>query len=72
MYVNAQLRGLTHGNEMDEAMIDIILALRLYVRHNIDWTDAFVAAQVISQKARTIYSYDRDFDRIADIVRVEP
>lgn len=50
----------------------VFLALRLYVRYNIDWTDAFVAAQVISQKAGTIYSYDRDFDRIPEVVRVEP
>ncbi|NPV80520.1 MAG: PIN domain-containing protein [Firmicutes bacterium] len=50
----------------------VFLALRLYVRYNIDWTDAFVAAQLISQEAGTIYSYDRDFDRIPDVVRVEP
>ncbi|NPV81637.1 MAG: PIN domain-containing protein [Firmicutes bacterium] len=50
----------------------IFLALRLYVRHNIDWTDAFVAAQVILQKVGTIYSYDRDFDRIPELERLEP
>ena len=50
----------------------IFLALRLYVRHNIDWTDAFVAAQVTLQKVGTIYSYDRDFDRIPELERLEP
>lgn len=50
----------------------VFLALRLYVRHNIDWTDAFVAAQVMLRGAGTIYSYDRDFDRIPEVVRLEP
>lgn len=47
-------------------------ALNIYTRHNIDWTDAFVAAQIVSQGAETIYSYDRDFDRIEEITRLEP
>ena len=50
----------------------VFLALRLYARHNVDWTDAFVAAQLLSQNESSIYSYDRDFDRIPGIVRREP
>lgn len=50
----------------------IFKALRLYVEHNVDWTDAFVAAQVQRGKGATIYSYDRDFDRISGLTRVEP
>jgi len=51
---------------------DVLQALNFYVRHNLDWTDAFVAAQIISQKAGMIYSYDRDFDKFREIKRVEP
>lgn len=50
----------------------IFQAFRLYVDHNIDWTDAFVAAQVLGGKSATIYSYDRDFDQISGLTRVEP
>jgi len=47
-------------------------ALRLYVEKNLDWTDAFVAAQMLAQKKIEIYSYDRDFDKIEGITRLEP
>lgn len=47
-------------------------ALSLYVEKNVDWTDAFVAAQMIARGQRHIYSYDRDFDEIPQVVRIEP
>lgn len=47
-------------------------ALAFYTRYNIDWTDAIIAAQVISKKTEVIYSYDRDFDKIPGITRMEP
>ncbi len=50
----------------------VFTALRLYASKNIDWTDAFVAAQLLAQKTKTIYSYDQDFDRIEGLSRVEP
>ncbi len=50
----------------------VLHALSIYMRHNIDWTDAFVAAQIVSRGTETIYSYDRDFDKIEEIKRVEP
>jgi len=49
-----------------------LLALSLYVRHNIDWTDAFVAAQLLAQRSPILYSYDRDFDRVSGLRRIEP
>lgn len=61
------LRGLHCSNKKA-----ILSALRLYERYNIDWTDAFVAAQMSVQGTKSIYSYDRDFDRIPEIVRLEP
>ncbi|MFZ5633035.1 MAG: PIN domain-containing protein [Bacillota bacterium] len=47
-------------------------ALQFYVDKNIDWTDAFVASQMLSKKYRHIYSYDKDFDKVQDIHRLEP
>lgn len=48
------------------------LALQLYVDKNVDWTDAFVAAQMLAKGRTRIYSYDHDFDRLPGIVRLEP
>ncbi|MBS3984113.1 MAG: PIN domain-containing protein [Selenomonadales bacterium] len=47
-------------------------ALALYAEKNIDWSDAFIAGQMTGMKLRTIYSFDKDFDRIPGIQRVEP
>jgi len=47
-------------------------ALQLYAEKNVDWTDAFVAAQMLAKKRNQIYSYDRDFDKITGIARFEP
>lgn len=47
-------------------------ALRLYVEKNLDWTDAVIAAQLLACQPREIHSYDRDFDKIEGITRLEP
>ena len=47
-------------------------ALDWYVGKNIDWTDAFVAAKMASGNRAEIYSYDRHFDRLLEIKRIEP
>ncbi len=50
----------------------ILTALAIYANKNIDWTDAFVAAQMIENGQREIYSYDQDFDRLPEIMKLEP
>lgn len=45
-------------------------ALALYAEKNIDWSDAFIAGQMIAMKLRTIYSFDKDFDRIPGIQKI--
>jgi predicted nucleic acid-binding protein len=62
-----ELKGLRHNNKKISK-----LAFQLYVEKNIDWIDAFVVAQMITQKKREIYSYDSDFDKVDDINRLEP
>ncbi|MEW6572382.1 MAG: PIN domain-containing protein [Bacillota bacterium] len=47
-------------------------ALRLYTEKNVDWTDAFTAAQMLARNLREIYSYDTDFDKLEGITRLEP
>jgi predicted nucleic acid-binding protein len=47
-------------------------ALDLYAAYPINFEDAIVVAQMERQKITELYSYDRDFDRVAGITRVEP
>ena len=47
-------------------------AFDLYVTKNISFADAYNAAYMISEEVFNIYSWDRDFDKIDGIVRLEP
>ena len=47
-------------------------ALVLYARKNIDFIDAYHAGPMKKLHLPEIYSYDRDFDRIAGLKRSEP
>jgi predicted nucleic acid-binding protein len=47
-------------------------ALVLYAQKNIDFIDAYNAVFMKYHGFREIYSYDEDFDMIADIERKEP
>jgi predicted nucleic acid-binding protein len=46
-------------------------ALLLYERHNVDYVDAYNAAELKARGLTTIVSYDADFDGL-DVKRVEP
>ena len=47
-------------------------ALDLYATYPIDFEDALIAAQMERQKITELYSYDRDFDHVPEITRLEP
>jgi len=47
-------------------------AFDLYVTKNISFADAYNAAYMISEEVFNIYSWDKGFDRIDGIVRLEP
>ena len=47
-------------------------ALDIYVDLGIDWSDAFVTGQMINHGIMEIYSFDRHFDRIGAIKKIEP
>ena len=47
-------------------------ALDLYVAHNLSFADAFNAAQMAARGIATIYTWDKDYDRVPGVERVEP
>jgi predicted nucleic acid-binding protein len=47
-------------------------AFDLYVNQNISFADAYNAAYMMSEEILNIYSWDKDFDKIDGIIRVEP
>ena len=50
----------------------IISALSIYVEKNIDFIDAFNAFKLKRDEINEIYSYDKHFDRVDWIKRIEP
>ena len=50
----------------------VIQALDLYAATTLDFGDAYLVASMQRLGSRTVYSFDRDFDRIRGIQRVEP
>lgn len=47
-------------------------ALDLYATHNIDFEDALTVAHMEQHNLDELYSYDRDFDRVGKMKRIEP
>jgi predicted nucleic acid-binding protein len=47
-------------------------ALDVYAGHNVDFEDAVIVAQMERQSETELYSYDRDFDQVPGITRIEP
>lgn len=62
-----KLKGLRVSNK--EILLE---ALLLYAKKNIPFTDAYIAVQMKHSGTGEIYSYDRDFDRIDGVRRLEP
>jgi predicted nucleic acid-binding protein len=49
-----------------------IRALDIYASRNIDFEDALIFAHMEKQQIKEIYSYDRDFDKLTELRRLEP
>lgn len=47
-------------------------ALGLYQSHNLDFADALIAATALRKGPSLVYSFDRHFDRLAALQRLEP
>lgn len=50
----------------------ILRALVIYRQNNVDFEDALLVAHLLRIKTNELYSYDRGFDRIPDLKRLEP
>jgi len=50
----------------------IIRALELHAAANIDFGDALIASAMLEDGVDTLYSYDRDYDQLEGIHRIEP
>ena len=62
-----ELKGLHCSNKAQA-----LAALDYYVEKNIDWTDAFMASQLIAKGIHELYSFDKHFDRLDDLTKIEP
>ena len=47
-------------------------AFDLYTSKNISFADAYNAAYMLSEEISYVYSWDRDFDKIEGLTRLEP
>lgn len=48
------------------------VAFDLYVRYNMSFGDAYIASTALEAPEAEVISFDRDFDRIPGITRIEP
>jgi len=49
-----------------------LAALDYYVEQNISYADAYNAAWMQDEGIAEVYSWDREFDRVAGLTRIEP
>ena len=47
-------------------------ALDIYAGYSVDFEDALIVAQMERQRETDLYSYDRNFDQVPGITRLEP
>ncbi len=47
-------------------------AIELFATKNIDFSDAMIASEMMSNSENEIYSFDRDFEKVGDVKRMEP
>ncbi|MDP8921581.1 MAG: PIN domain-containing protein [Chloroflexota bacterium] len=60
-----------HGFHLDNRR-QVLRALDLFGATNLDFGDALIVASMEHAGSRTLYSYDRDFDRIPTVERIPP
>lgn len=62
-----QLRGLSVDNRGR-----LVQALDLYANRNLSFVDAYLVSKMFAENVDSIVSFDRGFDRIPGISRIEP
>lgn len=72
-HVRAVIGDLVRLPNVQVSHRDVILdALDIVAERNIDFGDAMTAAAARLFSGGVVYSYDRDFDRITGVTRLEP
>ena len=57
---------------VSEEKTELMQALALYDEKGIDFVDALVAVRMLKHGIREVYSFDKHFDRLQSITRIEP
>ncbi|MHB8573778.1 MAG: PIN domain-containing protein [Dehalococcoidia bacterium] len=47
-------------------------ALAWYVRYNLSFVDAYLAVLTVEQKLPSLVSFDKNYDRVPGVLRIEP
>ncbi len=50
----------------------IFPVLSIFLKYNVRYTDAYISVVVKQSKIKEIYSFDKDFDKIQGVNRLEP
>ena len=50
---------------------DLLVAVQIFESQNIDFIDAYISGWMLNQKITGIFSFDKDFDKIENIQRIE-
>lgn len=69
--INALERFLANDNIRADKKL-LYEALAIYRKYNVDYIDAFVASLMKKKEQKEIYSFDRDFDKISSVKRLQP
>lgn len=71
--VQRKIEGILNTSNLEFQNKSIISeSVIIYATHNIDFIDAYQATLAKQAQITNIYSYDTDFDKLADIKRLEP
>lgn len=63
---------LSHDGLQAEDKPGLLTALSLFADKNVDFTDALLAVHMNRQEVREIFSFDRHFERLPNLVRRTP
>ena len=50
----------------------IFPTLSMFLKYNVRYTDAYISVIMKQSKTKDIYSFDKDFDKVKSIKRLEP
>lgn len=72
-HVAQTLTQFLHADGLEIESLDLLIeALALYHEQNLDFADALVATVARRKGPPVVYSFDRDFDRVAGLTRLTP